>query len=202
MSESGMAAVMAESMHQRQGQAVPRRIGQWRRTLGMSALALLLGACQVVPKGAGPDTAPPPEQPKEAAVDPGLPIDTDRHRVALLVPQTGPNADVGNAIANATTLALLDTRNERVRITTYDTALGAAAAARQAVADGNRLILGPLLSEDVTAVAPVARAASVPVLSFSNESSAMPGPRGCAALARWCPKMSMANAPWRPFARR
>ena len=134
------------------------------------AMAGLLAACQVVPKTGGPVTPPPPETPTDN-VGPGLPTDTDRHRVALLVPQTGPNADVGMAIANATTLALLDSRTERVRITTYDTALGAAAAARQAVADGNRLILGPLLSEDVTAVAPIARDAKVPVLSFSNDSS-------------------------------
>lgn len=139
---------------------------------GMATLALggLLAACQMVPKANGPATAPPPETPTDN-VGPGLPTDTDRHRVALLVPQTGPNADVGMAIANATTLALLDLRTEKVRITTYDTALGAAAAARQAVADGNKLILGPLLSEDVAAVAPVARDAKVPVLSFSNDSS-------------------------------
>lgn len=139
---------------------------------GMATLALggLLAACQVVPKAAGPATAPPPEKPADN-IGPGLPTDTDRHRVALLVPQTGANADVGSAIANATTMALLDSRTERVRITTYDTALGAAAAAKQAIADGNKLILGPLLSEDVTAVAPIARAAKVPILSFSNDSS-------------------------------
>ncbi|OWQ96431.1 penicillin-binding protein activator [Sphingopyxis witflariensis] len=140
------------------------------RGLGVVAMAGLLAACQVVPKSGGPATVAPPERPDES-VGPGLPTDTDRHRVALLVPQTGANADVGTAIANATTLALLDSRTERVRITTYDTALGAAAAARQAVADGNKLILGPLLSEDVAAVAPVARAAKVPVISFSNDSS-------------------------------
>ena len=139
---------------------------------GMATLALggLLAACQMVPKASGPATPPPPETPTDN-VGPGLPTDTDRHRVALLVPQTGPNADVGMAIANATTMALLDSRTEKVRITTYDTALGAAAAARQAVADGNKLILGPLLSEDVAAVAPIAREAKVPVLSFSNDSS-------------------------------
>src|SRR3546814_1518567 len=101
------------------------------------AMAGLLAACQVVPKTGGPATPPPPTDPTDN-VGPGLPTDTDRHRVALLVPKTGANADVGTAIANATTLALLDTRTERVRITTYDTALGAAAAARQAVADGNK----------------------------------------------------------------
>ncbi len=167
MVESGMSPKMAESVVERQDNALRRR----RLLRGMATLALggLLAACQVVPKSGGPAAPPPPENPDET-VGPGLPTDTDRHRVALLVPQTGANADVGTAIANATTLALLDTRADKVRITTYDTALGAAAAARQAVADGNRLILGPLLSEDVTAVAPIARAAKVPVLSFSNDS--------------------------------
>lgn len=140
------------------------------RTMTTLAMAGLLAACQVVPKSNGPATPPPPDRPADD-IGPGLPTDTDRHRVALLVPETGPNADVGTAIANATTMALLDSRTEKVRITTYDTALGAAAAARQAVADGNKLILGPLLSEDVAAVAPIARAAKVPVLSFSNDSS-------------------------------
>ncbi|MCP5916117.1 penicillin-binding protein activator, partial [Klebsiella pneumoniae] len=86
-----------------------------------------------------------------------------RHRVALLVPLTGPNGGVGRSIANATQLALLDTRSEKVRITTYDTAAGAAAAAQRAIAEGNRLILGPLLADDVRAVAPIARGAKVPV---------------------------------------
>ncbi len=159
---------MAETAAQRQAYASPRR--QLLRGLGVAAVAGLLAACQMVPKTNGPATPPPPQNGGDN-VGPGLPTDTDRHRVALLVPQTGPNADVGTAIANATTMALLDSRTEKVRITAYDTALGAAAAARQAVADGNKLILGPLLSEDVAVVAPIAREAKVPVLSFSNDSS-------------------------------
>src|SRR3546814_18232655 len=101
------------------------------RGLGAMARAGLLAACQVVPKTGGPATPPPPPDPTDN-VGPGLPTDTDRHRVALLVPKTGANADVGTALANATTLALLDTRPERVRITTYDAPLGAAAAERPA----------------------------------------------------------------------
>lgn len=168
MVESGMTPKMAETVTERQNNAASRR--KMLRTMATLAIAGVLAACQVVPKTAGPATPPPPERPVDN-VGPGLPTDTDRHRVALLVPETGPNADVGMAIANATTMALLDSRTEKVRITTYDTALGAAAAARQAVADGNKLILGPLLSEDVAAVAPIAREAKVPVLSFSNDSS-------------------------------
>ena len=104
-------------------------------------------------------------------VTPGLPVDEQRHRVALLVPQTGPDAAVGTSLQNAVMMALADSRSERIRITTYDTGTGAVAAAQAALADGNKLILGPLLADDVRAVAPIARASNVPLISFSNDSS-------------------------------
>jgi ABC-type branched-subunit amino acid transport system substrate-binding protein len=69
-------------------------------------------------------------------------------------------------------MALLDSKNERIRITSYDTATGAALAAQKALADGNQLILGPLLADDVRAVAPIAHRAGVPVVSFSNDATA------------------------------
>src|SRR3546814_19350829 len=84
---------------------------------------------------------------------------------------SGPNAGVGNSIANATTLALLDTKTQKVRITTYDTNSGIAAAAQKAISDGNKLIPGPLLADTVRAIAPVARRAGGTVISFSNEVS-------------------------------
>ena len=66
---------------------------------------------------------------------------------------------------------MLDTGGQRIRITAYDTAAGAVPAANEAIAEGNGLILGPLLAEDVRAVAPVARRADVPVIAFSNDIS-------------------------------
>ena len=148
---------------------------QIRRLPGLAALTLI-AACTVVPK---PDRAPaPPPPPKQPDSVSALPTDTERHRVALLVPMSGPNAGVGRSIANATTMALFDTRTEKVRITSYDTAAagGVAAAVRRAVAEGNRLILGPLTADDVRAAAPVARAEGVPMLSFSNDVTvAAPG---------------------------
>lgn len=142
----------------------------------VAATALLISACStVVPRGptvpTGPTKAPPPVAKPDVGVEAGIPRDTARNRVALLVPLSGTNAGVGKSLANATMLALLDTKNEQVRITNYDTATGAAAAAQRAVADGAQLILGPLLSEDVRAVAPIARRAGVPVLGFSNDTS-------------------------------
>jgi len=143
-----------------------------RRSAGLAMLAALAG-CAVVPK---PDRAPPPPPPPTTQgpdVIAPLPTDTARHRVALLVPMTGANAGVGRSIANATTMALFDTRTEKVRITTYDTAAGIVPAVRKALAEGNRLILGPLTGEDVRAAAPLARAANVPMLSFSNDATVM-----------------------------
>lgn len=135
-----------------------------------AASALLVAACQsVVPRGAGPAPADP--TPSGPDVTQGLPTDTMRHRVALLVPLSGPNAGVGQSIANATTLALLDTKADRVRITTYDTGMGAAAAVNKALAEGSRLILGPLLAEDARIIGPIAARANVPVISFSNDVS-------------------------------
>ncbi|MFZ2996096.1 penicillin-binding protein activator [Sphingobium sp.] len=133
---------------------------------------LLLAACQtIVPKGPAPTAPTGPVRPTGPEVVQGLPTDATRHRVALLVPMSGPNAGVGQSIANATTLALMDTKTDKVRITTYDTATGAAAAVNRALSDGNRLILGPLLADDARIIGPIAARANVPVISFSNDNS-------------------------------
>lgn len=142
-----------------------------RSFLGLAAavgLSLALAGCQVVPKGK-PAPAPTPEAAPTPVPGTGLPTDVNRNRVAVLVPLTGPNAGVGKSISNAANLALLDTGGEAIRISVYDTGAGAAAAAQRAISDGNRLFLGPLLAEDVRAIAPIAKRAGVPVISFSND---------------------------------
>lgn len=141
-----------------------------RRNLMIAGTAALLAGCQVIPK-TGPATGPVAEPTPEPSAT-ALPTDETRHRVALLVPMTGTNGAVGQSIANATTMALLDTNAGNLRITTYDTAAGARSAAEKAVADGNRLILGPLLAENVPQVLAAARGAKVPLISFSNDTSA------------------------------
>lgn len=98
-------------------------------------------------------------------------------RVALLVPTSGPRADLGQALAQAAQLAMevpgaptLDVKD------TGGTPQGAAAAAQAAIAEGAGIILGPLMSTETAAVAPVARGANVAVLAFTNDpSQAQPG---------------------------
>lgn len=137
------------------------------------ATTLLMAGCAVVPKGPPKTVDRPPEE--QTPTEPTLPVDGQRHRIALLVPMTGENAGVGQSIANAANMAVLDTGGQRIRVTTYDTAAGASSAAQKALADGNKLILGPLLAEDVRAVAAVARPARVPLIAFSNDVSVAGG---------------------------
>ncbi|WP_375291322.1 penicillin-binding protein activator [Qipengyuania sp.] len=142
-----------------------------RRALAVGGLSMFLGACAVIPKGAqtsGPVETTPTPTPSAT----GLPADQERHRVALLVPTTGTNGAVGQSIANASTMALLDTNASNLRITTYDTAGGARAAAQKAVSDGNEIILGPLMGDNVSQVLSVARPANLPVIAFSNDTEA------------------------------
>jgi ABC-type branched-subunit amino acid transport system substrate-binding protein len=91
--------------------------------------------------------------------------------VAIIVPTSGSDGAIGQSIANAANLALADSGEQSLRLTVYDSAGpgGAAGAAQRAIADGNRLILGPLLADDVRAAAPIARRAGLPVVAFSND---------------------------------
>lgn len=138
------------------------------RNLALAGAAMLAAGCQVIPKTDVARTAPVPAPEPSATA---LPTDSGRHRIALLVPMSGDTAPVGQAIANATTMALLDTSADNLRITTYDTSEGISTAARKAIADGNKLILGPLMADAVSAVQAAARPAGVPVIAFSNDTS-------------------------------
>jgi len=98
-------------------------------------------------------------------------------RVAILLPLTGPNAELGQAMLRAAQLSLdqpgapaLDVRD------TGGTPGGAAEAAKSALAAGAGLILGPLTAGETAAAAPVAKASGIPVLAFTSDAAlAQPG---------------------------
>lgn len=136
-----------------------------RRMMAMAGVVLLAG-CQVVPKGVPDSSSPAPQVPNANT----LPADQQRHRIAILLPSGGANAAAAQSLVNAANMAVLDTNATNLRITTYDTSSGPADAAARAIADGNKLILGPLMAEDVAAVARVARPARVPIIAFSNDA--------------------------------
>jgi ABC-type branched-subunit amino acid transport system substrate-binding protein len=128
--------------------------------IGLGAAAVSLAGCQTGrrPVRPGPIVEPPP-------------LVIEQNMVAVIVPLTGSDGPVGTSISNAARLALLDTGEKSIKVTVYDSTVpgGAVAATQRAIAEGHRLILGPLLAEDVRAAAPVARRAGVPIIAFSND---------------------------------
>ena len=134
--------------------------------LVIAAGAMLLAGCQ---------TSAPMRPAATPQIGPDGTPEAPRHRVAMIIPLSGEDQGVGTSIANAASLALMDSGDRTIRLTTYDSASGAAAAADRAIADGADLILGPLLAADVRAVSPVARRANVPVVAFSNDSGVAGG---------------------------
>jgi len=85
--------------------AQPQALAGQIKKLLVLASVVLLAACSTVPRSKAP-----------VAVEPS----DGMHRVALLLPVTGPDADVGQSIANATALALADTKVTNIRLVEGD----------------------------------------------------------------------------------
>lgn len=136
-----------------------------RRTLGPLALlsALWLAACDTIPIGGGGGGGPT--------------INTrNAVSVALLVP--GGSADAGDDLLarnfeNAARMAIADLGDVQIDLRVYNTgsdAGQAAAVAQQALADGAKIIIGPLRAEESNAVGVAVAQAGINVLSFSNNA--------------------------------
>ena len=123
--------------------------------------ALLLAACDPI-AGAGLSNSGGP------SVDTSAPVP-----VALLVPKGGSASDnlLAQDLENAARLAMRDLDGVEIDLRVYGTAgnaANAASAATQAVADGAKIIIGPVYGEAANAAGLAAASAGVNVLSFSN----------------------------------
>jgi ABC-type branched-subunit amino acid transport system substrate-binding protein len=152
--------------------------GLGRRALvaGAAGLAVALVA------GCGPrevDTRPragAPARPAPAAAPapsgrlaPGAAV-----KVALILPLSGPRAEIGQGMQRAATIAQREGNAPNMQLIVLDdggTASGAASAMDQAVAQGAHVVLGPLLADSVRAVKDKAAAARVNVIAFTTESA-------------------------------
>ena len=117
--------------------------------------ALWLAACDVSMTG-GP------------TVDTGAPVP-----VALLVPRSAADggAILSQSLENAARLAMADLQGAQIDLRVYDSGGQdgtSAAAAQQAVADGARIILGPVYASASNAAGNAVASSGVNVLSFSN----------------------------------
>ena len=106
-------------------------------------------------------------------------VDLGNHesfRVAMLLPLSGKAQEAGESMKNAAMLAIGDLNNNNLVVQFYDTkstSSGARVAVENAVSSGCDLILGPLMSEEVAAITPVAKDKDIPVISFSTSPSVL-----------------------------
>jgi ABC-type branched-subunit amino acid transport system substrate-binding protein len=153
-------------------------VQRWRFSRFVSPIAALMLLFALVACMRGPMVAAPAGPPQPPVTGPGgpppggpPPRSGGPVKVAVLLPLSGANAELGKAMLEAAQMALFTTGNDRLSLVPRDTTGtpdGAAGAARTAIADGAQLILGPLLSAEVDAVKPVAGEAKINVIAFST----------------------------------
>ena len=90
---------------------------------------------------------------------------------ALLLPLTGTLSALGQNMARAASLVTQASPEGSAPqvYDTLDTADGAAQAARQAIGNGAKILIGPLRADQTPAV--LAVAGNVPVITFSNDDT-------------------------------
>lgn len=134
----------------------------------------LLGACAGGTGVLGPTGSLPSADGAEAGPRPARQSETVK--VALLVPTGGSPqvAAIGKALQQAAEMAMFERPSAGLQLIVKDdkgTPEGAKAAADEAIKAGAEIILGPLFGRSVQAVAPVAKAANVPAIGFSNDTT-------------------------------
>ncbi len=102
-----------------------------------------------------------------------MPVKDEKVRVAILLPLSGERAALGQAMLNAAQQALFDSADHGFELQPRDTAQkgGAEEAARQAVASGTKLIIGPMFATEVPSVKLMAQVNDLMVLPLSTDTS-------------------------------
>ncbi len=133
---------------------------------GVAALLMVLAGCSI---SGGRGTVG--EQAGDAKITPGA--GKPSVKVAFLLPLSGGNSQkVAQALKQAGELALFDFDNPNVALVPKDTRgtpEGAKAAAQEAAQEGAELIIGPLFANEVSAAAPEAQKANIPMIAFSSD---------------------------------
>ena len=152
------------------------RLFAHRTRIAFGALLLAIAGCAPnLPPPQPPSQAPAPAPQAPAA--PLAPVDTSV-KVGLLLPLSGQQAGLGRAMLQAAEMGLFEVGDERFTLLVEDTATagGADSAARRLLADGAKVMLGPVFGTDTRKVAPIVQAARVPGLAFTNDKTvAQPG---------------------------
>lgn len=107
------------------------------------------------------------------------PSQQEKITIALLLPLSGTEAEIGQALLRAATMALFDAYDPRLVLLPIDTkadVIETETATQQAIDAGASVVLGPLLASNVKTAGDMLEGTGIPLIGFSNDSSvAAPG---------------------------
>ncbi|PIB23944.1 hypothetical protein BFP76_01435 [Amylibacter kogurei] len=143
-------------------------VSKIRQSIGFAAVGIILSACEVPTNPSiGSDTA-----------ETGQTVNANETvKVALLVPAGSGDGNLeklANNFVQAARLATQDYSDVKIDLTVYSTGGNsgqAAGVAKTAVANGAKIIVGPLFAESVNAAGNAVASQNVNVLSFSNNTA-------------------------------
>ena len=122
-----------------------------------------------------PATPAPMPAPVEAEpIIPPPPSADGLVRLGFLAPLSGPQAELGQAMVNAATLALFDFGDPHLVLVPKDageTMEQGRMAAKSAIESGAQILLGPVFAKSVIGAAEIAHGAQINLIAFSSDRS-------------------------------
>ena len=149
------------------------------KAFGFLCAGLSLASCSGIAGLDSLNPAPPAviatQAPANSAPVTGSTIGTGSVKVGLILPLSSPNGGVAaSGLKNAAELALSEFQSQDIKLLVKDdlgTADGAAAATKQAIAEGAELIIGPLFASSVQSASRVAQGAGKSMIAFSSDEA-------------------------------
>ncbi len=104
--------------------------------------------------------------------------DRQEIRIGIMLPLSGKSKYIGNAIFNAATMALYDSKDQRLKIISADTEgtpEGAVSAMNKMIEERADIIIGPLFSSSITAIKPLISESGINIIALSTDETVAGG---------------------------
>lgn len=98
--------------------------------------------------------------------------DNLNHKIAVLLPLSEKNSDIGRSIRTAVEIAVLRRAPQNISVSFYDTAQNPTETIQAALSTNPEFIIGPLVAQNTRALRDI-KPQDIPVLSFTSDISAL-----------------------------
>ena len=93
-------------------------------------------------------------------------------KIGLLLPLSGPDSLLGNALLKSAQMAVFDNKNDDIYLYPFDTTgtpQGSRKAVEKAISNDVSIIIGPVFSNSVFAITEIVQESGIPVISLSTD---------------------------------